>query len=351
MPPQKRETLITTMSELCPILAASVHSPELLGEFCGGLNNAIRLPLENLSKGLITELNLQHSEEEEDMVDRHEIRYFREAIMGAPSTALGVNNGLIDGYRYLLESFFDTYPSIERLLLDMIPPSGNCTECLKEANRQWCNRYPVDPDFAPHPCEKQTVPVVDAEDRVKLILTLNLKLHYPEEETWQPLLACRDQIVCQVEQLLREDAVSLDKLPADLKSVLFCLRSSICSLRPYISPYDIWDTLIGRLCNSIEKVEVFLEGVEQERKRRQSSGNVLSRVFGQLMRSRPKKPARNDSFEKVSQAQQLQAEKLKQTFLVLVAQVEEHEPRPDEEAYDTNQNQEELRAKEDEESP
>eukprot|EP01059_Diplonema_ambulator_P001503 TRINITY_DN1126_c0_g2_i2.p1 TRINITY_DN1126_c0_g2~~TRINITY_DN1126_c0_g2_i2.p1 ORF type:complete len:307 (+),score=52.65 TRINITY_DN1126_c0_g2_i2:32-922(+) len=289
---QTRATLIATMSEICPLLGACVHSPELVSEFCGGLNNAVRKPLEELSKALIQDLKLEEGSDDEDMLERVEIRYFREAIMGSPATALGVNQGLVDGNSALLESFFDTYPLVEKRLMEMLTPGGSCVKCLKEANRQWCLRHPTDEEYPPHPCEKQPVPIVDAEDRVKMILELNLKLHYNDPSVWEPLLASRDSILRTSDTFLADD-----KLPSEFRTALYCLKASISSLRPHFSPYEVWDTLVSRLTRIIEVVERFHENVEQEKKRRHaSSGGILSRMLGSLRRQKKS----DESFDKVS---------------------------------------------------
>eukprot|EP01063_Lacrimia_lanifica_P027188 TRINITY_DN3784_c1_g2_i2.p1 TRINITY_DN3784_c1_g2~~TRINITY_DN3784_c1_g2_i2.p1 ORF type:complete len:407 (+),score=143.78 TRINITY_DN3784_c1_g2_i2:106-1326(+) len=259
-------------------------------------------------------------DDEEGPEDTLVLRCYREAIMGCPvlrglpGSGLDGRGGLFNNSPSLLEFFFDKFPAVEGFFAEELfqagsaPPAPTATAlALKAANAKWLARHPPDPDLALPP-DRPPPELTDDEQKLARILVLNLQLHAPDEN-WGPLLELRDRVVNELTDFLTDRG---DQMAGRVQSLVWMLQNTIQTMSPSLTTYEIWQKLSSRLQVCLRQTELYLATLQADRKKRYQNTGLWNRFIGTLKKGRSCPAGCDDAFDKVCQAHSSQASTLVQ---------------------------------------
>ncbi|KAJ9439814.1 hypothetical protein DIPPA_12735 [Diplonema papillatum] len=354
--PASRGALVAVLQELCPVIAACMHSPELMEEFVAGLRWDVRVHLHEFSHRLQKILGVQspigpphgsaQSSDEDgehdslgrtlpfelDMMECDETRFFKDAFLGPPLCVQGVKGGLFNGCTETLEIYLDTHPDLEAFLTEaLVNPDSTSSKYLRDANQLWLDAHPVDPEYPPHPCETSPPPAACEEERIDRILLLNLQLHSNEAE-WKPLIEARTEFLNRLQYYLcLIEKKNLAPLAPKLQSAVWMLQNGIAIMSPHSTPYQLHQAMTFRIQSCVDTCNLFIKGLDIARKKRYGLGiwaKLLGSFRGKNGKNQPKN-ASDEEFDKLTDCHRTQANMLLNILVLFPPQLCALEPPTD----------------------
>eukprot|EP00754_Rhynchopus_humris_P027565 Rhum_TRINITY_DN15092_c2_g2::Rhum_TRINITY_DN15092_c2_g2_i1::g.137630::m.137630 len=357
-------SVMDAIVELKPLVLAGVHSPVLLGRLLReAARDEDRRNVEELSSAVVSELEKvgggaqlfanSDEEDEEEEEDEDEcgsgngcaagagggaapawatsapgwgscvLTQYRLALMGSHVADYnGVRIGLHHNNTEHLELFLTHYPSVDSVYHQYLVGEGAGEDgetkhmrSMRAVNELWQRQYGVDASQRPHPSETQPPPVVNDEQKISVLLRVNLALKNSEEQ-WLPLVDLRDNLISRLAAFLATPEFEGEHLSGKIQTLVWRLQNELTCLNPKMCLYDVWRLITSRVEFGVEQVHSFVEALDAEKRKRYSSGGMWSRLVGTL-RTRAgsriglggshSKSASDDAFDQMSECHRAQA--------------------------------------------